>query len=112
MNQTVRNPIPSFEPIEQPAPISTVIQIAKGCGNSACLITEAVQFAPSEDLPSWFSGRWVLRQRHTTANLIRESTATYATSKEASYAYWYVWLDDPVDWEPWVAPAWATTGGV
>jgi len=73
MNQTVRVPF-YYEPIETSAPVRTVIPIAHGVGNKAHLITEAVAFPDSDDLPSWYKGRWIVRQRDTLNNLIREST--------------------------------------
>jgi hypothetical protein len=109
MNQAL-NPssIRFCEPVEVPAAVSQILPIAHGVGNCSHLITEAVAFVWSDDLPSWYKGRWIVRQRDTDNNLIRESTATYADAKAAFNAYWYASEDDPLDFEPWVAPIWAS----
>ncbi len=113
MNQTVRVPIRFYEPQvstpkETPAPISEALPVAHGVGRSKHIITEAVAFAWHDDLPSWYKDRWILRQRDTAANLIRESTETFLCAKLAFNAYWYP-VDEPVEWEAWTAPMWAST---
>jgi hypothetical protein len=112
VNQTIRNlrlPEPYFDIVETPVPnLIAIVPIAHGVGNQSHIITEAVAFPHHDDLPSWYKGRWLVRQRDTRTQYVRESTATYPDSRAAFNAYWYASADDPVEFEAWVAPCWAS----
>lgn len=104
MNQTLRTSSIRFhEPVELPLPGSPTILIADHRSDGH--IVEAV---PCADTQGYYAGRWLVVERDPSANLIRESTATYAHPKLAYYAYWHASADDPLDFEAWVSPIWAT----
>jgi len=116
VNQTIRN-LQAFEPyfdlVDQPAQtLIAIVPVSHGVGCYSHLVTEAVALPWHDDLPAYYKGRWLLRQRNTRDNLIRESTDTFPCAKLASYAHWYPDPEDPIEWEAWVAPIWASTGGV
>jgi hypothetical protein len=100
VNQAVRT-LHRFEPADLPAPLSH--PIASGSRK----IVEAVRYLPHEDDPRAILGEnWIIRERDEANNILRESTELYSSADGAYYAYWYG--DEPVAFEPWVSPLFAT----
>jgi hypothetical protein len=110
VNQAVRT-LPRFEPAETPAPLTSPVHLIAKPVNGHLI--EAVPCSVSdEDTPAaqaYYKGRWLVVERDAARSLIRESTATYACAKLAFDAYWYASTDDPLDWEAWVSPIFATS---
>jgi hypothetical protein len=109
VNQAVRT-LPRFEPVETPAPLpSPTHLIAKPVNGH---LIEAVPCSVSdEDTPAaqaYYKGRWLVVERDPVNNLIRESTGSFAHPRLAFDAYWYASADDPLEFEAWVSPVWAT----
>ena len=103
MTQAVKIPIRFAAPVELPAPVfPTVHLIAKPVNGP---IVEAV---PCADAQGYCKGRWLVVERDPENNLIRESLSTYACAKLAFDAYWCATADDPLEFEAWIAPIWAT----
>jgi hypothetical protein len=95
MNQTVRN-LPS--PIQWD-PLAHPIAIRNTC------VVEAVRYLPQEDDPRAILGEnWIIRERDTAKNILRESTDLYSSGESALDAYWW----NEVTWEAWVSPLFAT----
>ena len=102
MNQAVRT-LPRFEPVKTLAPLpSPTHLIAKPVNGH---LIEAV---PCSDTQGYYKGRWLVVERDTVNNLIRESTGSFAHPRLAFDAYWYASADDPLEFEAWVSPLWAT----
>jgi hypothetical protein len=110
VNQAIRT-LSRFEPAETPAPISSPVDLIAKPVNGHLI--EAVPCSVSdEDTPAaqaYYKGRWLVVERDAARSLIRGSTATYASAKLAFDAYWYASADDPLDWETWVSPIFATS---
>jgi hypothetical protein len=102
VNQAVRT-LSRFEPLETAAPLpSPTHLIAKPVNGH---LIEAVLCA---DTQGYYKGRWLVVERDPILNLIRESTASYADERAAYYAYWYACASEPLDFEAWVSPLFAT----
>ena len=89
-------------PVELPSPGVPAILIAKPLDGH---IVEAVRCA---DQSGYYAGRWLVVERDPVRNLIRESTGSFAHPRLAFDAYWYASADDPLEFEAWVSPLWAT----
>lgn len=111
MNQAIRT-LPRFEPVELPAPLPSPSARLVADHRPDGHVVEALPCRVGEDDPQWiktyFSSRWLLVERDPQCNLIRESTASYASQGAAYGAYWYANADDPLEFEPWVSPLFAT----
>lgn len=104
MNQAVRN-YRFFEPISTPAPhliAKTVI------GHTIEAVRCSVTDDDSNYVKAYYADRWLVVERNHESNLVRESTLSFASPKAAFNAYWYATADDPLDFDDWVAPCWAT----
>jgi hypothetical protein len=62
----------------------------------------------SDSFKAYYATRWLVVERDPLNNRIRESTGTYADALAAYGAYWYASEDDPLEWEAWVSPLFAT----
>jgi hypothetical protein len=98
-------------PTETPAPLPSPAHLIAKPDNGH-LIEAVLCSVSGEDTPAaqaYYKGRWLVVERDPARNLVRESTATYACARLAFDAYWYASADDPLDWEAWVTPIWATS---
>lgn len=107
MNQTLRaSSIRFCEPASTPAPLPHPIANRRGCLSDPNRVVEAVRYAPHEDDPRAVLGdNWIIRERDPDRNILRESTALYASADGAYHAYWM----GEVVFEAWVSPLYATS---
>lgn len=104
MNQALNPSSIRFpEPVSTPAPLSSTHLIASHRPDG-----HLIEAVPCADTAGYYKGRWLVVERDPLRNLIRESTASYACARLAFDAYWYASADDPLDFEAWVSPIWAT----
>jgi hypothetical protein len=101
---------PPPTPVEAPAIGSPVILIAKPVNGHT---VEAVPCTVADDasnyVKAYYQGRWLVVERDPATDLVRESTGTYADERAAYYAYWYASADEPLDFEAWISPLFATS---
>lgn len=95
MSRMIRPSTISGEPIEAP------IRIA----STSTVIVEAWRFIPHEDDLESPQDPWIVVQRDTKRNLIRESTRVFGSKEAAIDAYW---SGPMLDFEAWISPLFAT----
>jgi hypothetical protein len=106
VNQAVRT-LSRFEPVSTPAPLSHSIATPTN-GHTIEAVRCFVGDDESDCVKAYYANRWLVVERDPLNNLIRESTGTYADVGAAFAAYWYASADEPLEFEAWVAPIFAT----
>jgi hypothetical protein len=108
MNQILSpSSILSFEPTSTPALLPHLI--AKTViGHTIEAVRCSVTDDDSDYVKAYYADRWLVVERDPLNNIVRESTGSFASPKAAFNAFWYATADDPLDFEDWITPIWAT----